>query len=101
MPKEFGRQQTDELAAWLQEVGRRRLRRRRRVGATPPTDVRIEIVAPAPGMSLRATTLRRLGLLTLLLLAGLEYIYLDARLQVELLHHLIVFVFTPGSGWPA
>jgi hypothetical protein len=84
-----------QLAQWLKEVGRRRVRPR---SAPHPS---AEAVAPAPPAG-STTDARRWLLLSLLAaFAFLQYFYADAFLQIARLPSIIVFVLVHGQLPPA
>ncbi len=79
-----------ELAGWLVEAGKRRRRMR-------PADAPAEFVPGTPRQQ-RHGALPRLLLLGVLAMACLQYLYVDALLEVVSLRQLIVFVFTGAHG---
>jgi hypothetical protein len=84
-----------QLAQWLREVGRRRIR--------PPSAPRPSAEPPPPAPPAAPTLDARRWLLLSLLatLAFLQYFYADAFLQIARLPSIIVFVLVHGQLPPA
>jgi len=74
------------LAQWLQEVGRRRARYRRRA----------TYLAPRPGPRREACHLRSALLLLAASAAVAQYCYADTMLGILSIRSVLVFVFTGG-----
>ena len=82
-------ERSQELAGWLVEAGKRRIVR-------PPAA--LEGPVENPSMESRHSRLPRLLLLGVLAVACLQYLYLDALLEIASLRQLIVFVLTGANG---
>ena len=79
----------EDLAQWLKEAGRRRV-------ARPVPQVSEVYVSTRPVASKRGLGIR-IALQALLLVAGLQYIYMDTMLQIVSLRPLVVFVLVDGK----
>ena len=88
MTEELAGQRCHDLARWLQEAARRPMR-------MPPPGMAPSVIIARSAL---APILRRLSLLSLVLVTGLQYIYMDTLLEIQLLRPLIVFVLTRGSS---
>ena len=80
--------ESDELAAWLKEAGRRR------APAAKPENV---VVAAAPAKRPLVTNGKRLVLFGLVAAAYLQYFFLDVYLQIAAMPALIVFIAPSGT----
>jgi hypothetical protein len=79
----------ENLAQWLKEAGRRTV-------ARPLAPVN-EVYVRTPAVPSKRGLGIRIALQALLLVAGLQYIYIDTMLQIVSLQPLVVFVLVDGK----
>lgn len=97
MTEELAGKRCHALALWLQEAAGRRPVRMPPPGTAPSVIIERGLASRHDAAAL-VQILRRLGLLSLVLVTGLQYIYMDTLLEIQLLRPLIVFVLTRGTS---
>jgi hypothetical protein len=83
-------ERSHELAGWLVEAGKRRC-----IGRAPEC---VKGLVEDPSRQSRPSGLPRMLLLGVLAVACLQYVYLDALLEIASLRQLIVFVLAGANG---